>query len=74
MGNMSVRLYFKPANSRAYILLATKDRHGRERQYAEPLTELKVIRDGSILQLCKVGRASSFECWAKLNFYIYERK
>ena len=70
---MSVRLYFKPANSRAYILIATKDRYGRERQYTEPLTELKVIRNASILQLCKAGRGSSFECWAKLNFYTCER-
>lgn len=72
--SMSVRLYWQPSNDRARIVIATRDRTGREEICCRPLTDLRIIREGSVLRLCKLRRDFQFTPWAELNFYMYERK
>ncbi len=49
------------------------DKRGQEKQYCTLLTNLKVIRNGSTLQLCRLRRSGTFRPWAILNFVYYER-
>lgn len=68
-----VRLYWRPRDSRARILIMTKDSHGRQLSYCTLLTSLKVIRNKSTLQLCRLRRDGTFDPWAILNFILHER-
>jgi len=68
-----VRLYWRPADGRARILVMSKDNDGRQRHCCTLLTNLKVIRKGSSLQLCRLRREGKFRLWAQLNFVYYER-
>ena len=40
--------------------------------FCTPLTNLKVIRDASSLQLCRLRRDARYSVWARLNFLSYE--
>ncbi|KAK5128289.1 hypothetical protein LTR85_002956 [Meristemomyces frigidus] len=51
----------------------TKDDRGRDLHYCTPLTNLKVIRDRSSLQLCRARQDGRYALWARLNFVLYER-
>ncbi|KAK3705402.1 hypothetical protein LTR37_013375 [Vermiconidia calcicola] len=68
-----VRLYIRPSDNRSRILIMTKDATGPDMHYCTPLTNLKIIRDRSSLQLCRVRREGRYTPWARLNFYLYER-
>jgi len=72
-GSMHVCLYWQPSNDRARVVIVLRDRHGQEEVFCRPLTDLRMIRDGSVLQLCKQGRDVEYVAWAKLNFYFHER-
>lgn len=72
--NVLIRLYWKPENSRARILFLTKEPNGSRLRYCVPLTNLKVIRTESCLQLCRVNRYDGeLDLWANLRFLLYER-
>lgn len=68
-----LRLYFRPADSRARILISTKDSYSRETHYCIPLNNIKIIRNASTLQLCRARGEGSYSLWARLNFFLYER-
>ena len=70
---LSVQLFWRPLDSRARILVVAKDAGYRNVYFCQPLTNLKVIRDGSTLQLCRMRRESKYSLWARLNFSLYER-
>ncbi|GAB1729290.1 hypothetical protein NU195Hw_Modified_143t1 [Hortaea werneckii] len=73
-GNLlRVRLYWRPMDSRARILILTKGRFGEDLCYCMPIVNLKVIRNLSSLQLCRARRDGTYDMWARLNFDIYER-
>ncbi|KAF2167111.1 hypothetical protein M409DRAFT_66175 [Zasmidium cellare ATCC 36951] len=68
-----VRLYWRPTDFRARILIMTADVHGQQLHFCQPLTNLKVIRKGSSLQLCRFRREGRYTLWARLNFIFHER-
>ena len=72
-GQAEVQLHFRPEDSRARILFIAKDGYGRERLSCGTLTNLKVIRNLSSLQLCRTTRDGRYSLWAQLDFYLYER-
>lgn len=50
------------------------DDRNRESQYCLPLTNLTIVRDRSLLNLCQASsRNGALVCWAKLRFVHYER-
>ena len=72
--NVWVRLYWRPSDNRARILLLTLDSTGEKLRYCFPLTGLKVLRTESCLQLCRVNLADGkLDLWANLRFTVYER-
>ncbi|KAF2723161.1 hypothetical protein K431DRAFT_302085 [Polychaeton citri CBS 116435] len=68
-----VRLYWRPQDGRSRILFMARDDLHRDVLYCVPLTNLKVIRDKSCLQLCRASRDDRYILWAKLNFALYEK-
>ncbi|WPH02900.1 Hypothetical protein R9X50_00576800 [Acrodontium crateriforme] len=68
-----MRLYWRPSDFRARILIMTKDSHRQDTHYCTALTNLKIIRNGSCLQLCRARRDGIYRMWAKLNFVFYDR-
>lgn len=69
-----LRLYWRPSDFRARILIMTIDVHGRHLLFSQPLTNLKIIRQGSSLQLCRAPRGGGqYALWARLNFIFHER-
>ncbi|KAF2209603.1 hypothetical protein CERZMDRAFT_46823 [Cercospora zeae-maydis SCOH1-5] len=69
-----VRLYCRPSDSCAIILIMTRDAFGQPLHYTELLTKLKIIREGSLLKLCRVRHGSQkHTMWARLNFFLHER-
>ena len=69
-----VRLYWRPPDRRARILIMTKDAYRRDLHYCTPLNNLKIVRDKSCLQLCRARRDGRYQLWARLNFLLYESK
>jgi hypothetical protein len=68
------KLYWRPSDHRARILLCTRDTSKIPIYYCIPLTALKLTRRGSNLQLWRVDRETKeFELWAKLGFTVYEQ-
>lgn len=66
--------YLRPEDRRARILFAETDSRNRETLFCVPLNTLRVIRNRSILQLCRASdRDGSLRPWAKLKFIYYER-
>ncbi|KAI7545812.1 hypothetical protein KC343_g9860, partial [Hortaea werneckii] len=70
---LRVRLYWRPMDSRARILIMAKGRFGEDMCYCMPIVNLKVIRNLSSLQLCRARRDGTYDMWARLNFDTYER-
>lgn len=69
-----VKFYYRPSDQRARIFLATDDRHRFEGHFCLPLTHLTIIRDRSVLSLCRAKRGEdTLVCWATLKFIHYER-
>ncbi|KAM3421064.1 hypothetical protein BST61_g1479 [Cercospora zeina] len=69
-----VRLYYHPSDHRAIILIMTRDALGQPLHYTERLTKLKIIREASLLKLCRVRHGSQkHTMWARLNFFLHER-
>lgn len=69
-----VRLYYRSADARSIILVMTQDAYGQPLRYSEKLTKLKIVREGSLLKLCKVRHGSErHTMWARLNFILHER-
>ena len=66
-------LYWRPTDKRARLLATARDQHGRDIHHCSPLTNLKLIRDRSNLQLCRARHDGQLEIWTKLNFYLYEK-
>lgn len=69
-----MRLYWRPPDGRARILIMAKDRYGEDLHYCMPVVNLKAIRDRSSIQLCRARRDGTYILWARLNFVIYERE
>ncbi|KAK4991139.1 hypothetical protein LTR50_002069 [Elasticomyces elasticus] len=70
---LRLRLYWRPADHRARVLILTQDRVTRQKlHYCIPLTALKVVRSESSLQLYRAGTPDLL-LWANLKFTIYER-
>lgn len=67
-----VRLYWRPHDNRARILVMTKDRQMRDLHYCISANNLKVIRDRSCLQLCQARSNGRYRLWARLKFVTYE--
>ena len=69
-----IQLHYRPDDYRAIILVMTQDAYGRPLYYSERLAKLKIIRDKSLLNLCKVRHGSErHTLWARLNFILHER-
>lgn len=69
-----VRLYYRPEDYRAIVLIMTQDAYGRPLCYSERITKLKIVREGSLLKLCRVRQGSErHTMWARLNFILHER-
>lgn len=68
-----VRLYWRPLDYVARILLMTQDRNGRSLQYCAPLRSIKLIRQESCLLLCRLDGETVLRIWARLNFQLHER-
>ena len=68
-----LRLYFRPSDSRARVFIVTQASSGEELYQCQPLTNLKAIRQGSTLLLCRYRKEGKYRPWARLNFYLYER-
>jgi hypothetical protein len=70
-----IRLYWRPADHRARILLSTKDlMSGVVLNYCIPLTALKLRREGSSIKLFTYSsQEDALKLWACLNFTIYEQ-
>ncbi|TLD37480.1 FAD-containing monooxygenase [Venturia nashicola] len=68
------KLYWRPSDHRARILLSTTDTSKILIHYCIPLTALKLTRKGSNLLLWRVDRdTKEFELWANLGFHVYEQ-
>lgn len=73
--NVWVRLYWRAGDNRARLLFLTMDASGRRTRQCSPITNLKLIRTDSCLQLCRVNRKDGqLDLWARLRFSLYERK
>jgi len=69
-----VRIYWRPSDHRARILMTTKDTSGIALRYCIPLTALKLIRKGPSIHLYRYSRENEdLELWANLNFTVYEQ-
>jgi hypothetical protein len=70
----TVAFYYRPHDQRARMLFSSVDSRGRENIHSVPLTSLTVIRDHSILTLCRASsRDGALKRWANLKFIHYER-
>lgn len=71
---LCVRLYYRPGDYRAIILIMAHDAYGQPLYYSERLAKLKIVREGSVLILCRVRYGSEKHIiWARLNFILHER-
>ncbi|KAF2085042.1 hypothetical protein K490DRAFT_68242 [Saccharata proteae CBS 121410] len=71
---VTVQLYWRSDDHRARILILTVDWLGRPLRHCIPLSALKILRDESNLQLCRVDpRNGEHDLWANLQFLHYER-
>lgn len=71
---MWVRLYWRPTDLRCRVLIIARDARGQLQHYCTPLTNLKIIRQGPCLQLCRVTRGDHrYVLWARLSFVLHER-
>jgi hypothetical protein len=70
-----IRMYWRPADHRARILLTIKDMMtGQTLRYCIPLTALKLRRDGSSVKLFTYSpQEDTLKMWACLNFTVYEQ-
>ncbi|KAI8936850.1 hypothetical protein NX059_006087 [Plenodomus lindquistii] len=72
--NVWVRLYWRAGDNRARLLFLTLDPSGRRMRQCIPVTNLKLLRTESCLQLCRVNRKDGqLDLWARLRFTLYER-
>ena len=75
--NIEARFWWRPHDHRARLLLVTSDQYDQPVSFCLPLTALKLIRKGCMLQLCRLDRdarpAPALELWASLTFGVYER-
>ncbi|KAK4956383.1 hypothetical protein LTR10_005907 [Elasticomyces elasticus] len=68
-----LRIYWRPEDNRARMLVMTKASDGRDQHYCVVLSSLKIIREQSCLKLCRARPDGKYDLWTKLNFAIYER-
>ncbi|KAK4893804.1 hypothetical protein LTR27_007829 [Elasticomyces elasticus] len=68
-----LRIYWRPEDNRARMLVMTKASDGRDQYYCVVLSSLKIIREQSCLKLCRARPDGVYDLWTKLNFAIYER-
>ncbi|EME76938.1 uncharacterized protein MYCFIDRAFT_61236 [Pseudocercospora fijiensis CIRAD86] len=69
-----VRLYWRPNDFRARLLILSQTSSGTQQHCCQPLTALKIIRRASTLQLCQASKSSTrYKLWARLNFLLHER-
>ncbi|KAF2398296.1 hypothetical protein EJ06DRAFT_558151 [Trichodelitschia bisporula] len=67
------RFYWRPSDHRARLLLTAADLYSQALHFCIPLTALKLVRNGSVLQLYRQNREiNELELWASLSFTIYE--
>jgi hypothetical protein len=70
-----VRLFWRPSDHRARILLSTKDPISLQTlKYCIPLTALKLRREGPSIKLFTYStQEDALKIWAILNFTVYEQ-
>ena len=68
------KLYWRPHDHRARILLSTRDPYGYPVRTCIPLTALKLVRAGQCLELRRRDPSDGrLAMWANLNFTTFER-
>ncbi|KAF2431256.1 hypothetical protein EJ08DRAFT_193635 [Tothia fuscella] len=68
------RLYWRPSDHRARLLLTVKDSTAPALKYCIPLTALKLKRNGPNLHLFRYStEEDELKIWAKLSFTQYEQ-
>ena len=67
-----MRIYVRPDDRRAR-LLCKMDRGGHRLQTSYPVTQLRIVREHSCLQICKEDRRGRLILWTNLRFPSYER-
>ena len=73
-GRLIARLFWRSVDFRARILIMTKDARGQDVHFCQPLTNLRLFRRGSTLQLCRARQGDGgYDLWARLNFLFHER-
>lgn len=71
---LCVQLYYRPEDYRAIILIIAHDAYGQPLYHSECLAKLKILREGSVLILCRVLYGTERHIvWARLNFILHER-
>jgi len=69
-----VKIFWRPSDHRARILMSHKDPSNITIHYSIPLTALKLVRKGPSLHLFRYDRENDdFMLWACLNFTVYEQ-
>lgn len=72
INRLIVRLYSRPSNAEARAVVIVRDNY-KEHYYSLPLTDLKIIRKFSRLDLClPTEDLNKGTLWARLNFVFYE--
>lgn len=72
--NVWVRLYWRSDDNRARLLFLTIDQAGRRIRQCIPINALKLLREDSCLQLCRINRKDGqLDLWARLRFTLHER-
>ena len=73
--NVWVRLYWRSDDNRARLLFLTIDPLGRRTRQCIPINGLKMLREDSCLQLCRINRKDGqLDLWARLRFTMHERE
>ncbi|KAF1987302.1 hypothetical protein K402DRAFT_331040 [Aulographum hederae CBS 113979] len=69
----NIKLYYRPFDHRARLLLSTKDGYGRPLRYCIPLTSIKLQRENSSLLLWRRRDDGKLGLWGSLHFAYFER-
>ena len=76
--NVTARFYWRPTDHRTRLLVSTTDLLGMEVRFCVLLTELKAVRQGNLLVLCRRDYRMDqvrgpLTVWAEFSFDVYEK-
>ncbi|MCJ1282504.1 hypothetical protein MMC26_001827 [Xylographa opegraphella] len=71
-GFLKIRFYVRSHDRRAR-LLCRMDRGGQRIQSSHPITQLRIVRELSCIQICREDRRGRLVLWTNLRFPSYER-